>query len=255
MRSFLIFWYLFFITPFLISQNHIVVQAYDEDSGDAVSFAVIHNRMMEVSIICDNNGWGIVPIKDSTLLKISAVSYQDYYHFITFYEEKDTLKIALKHRTYDLKELVVHPYPTRILFKKAIANIELPDTNFISPHLFFIPNLKGLAEQSKAYEQGNLVSISLGSPITGIYNMLNRKERSKRKLQKLEWNDAKSAFIQKRYNEEYVYRLLGIKKMKQIEAFMEFCQPDYEFLLACSDYELACYVLNCYQSFLLNQEE
>lgn len=239
----------------ILAQEHVPIRVIDSDSKKPVSFAVVQNKMTDIAIICNEIGFGIVPIKDSTLLKTTAISYEDYFHFILNSEEVDTIEIHLKHKTYELKELIVHPYPTRLLFKKAVADLDIPDTNSVSANLFMIPNLKSIAEQSKTYEEGNLITIGLGSPISGIYNLVNRRERSKRKLQKLQWHDTKTAYIQKRYNKEYVRQLLGINKMKEIEAFMEYCKPGYDFLLASTDYELACYVLGCYQSFLLNHPD
>lgn len=238
-----------------MAQEHVPVKVIDDQTKKPVSFAVVQNRMMDLTIICNENGNGVIPVKDSTLLKISAISYEDYFRFIIHAEDVDTIRIHLKHKTYELKELVVHPYPTRILFKKAIADLDIPDTNSVSANLFMVPNLKGLAEQSKEYQEGDVVTIGLGSPISGIYNLVSRKERSKRMLRKLQRNDAKTDYILKRYNKNYVEQLLGIKELKKIEEFMEYCQPDYDFLLAATDYELACYVMNCYQSFLLNQTD
>lgn len=225
----------------------------DAETQKAVSYALIQNRNHPQKIVSNELGEAQMGVYDSTLLKISAISYEDVFRYIFLAKEVDTLQILLKHKTYELNELVIHPYPTRMLFKKAVANLDLPDTNVISANLFMVPNLKGYAEQSKTYHQGDFLTVSLGSPITSIYNLVSKRERSKRKLQKLQWQDDQQAFIYKRYNEEYVRQLLGIKKIDKIEAFMEFCQPSYSFLLAANDYELACYVLNCYESFLLNQ--
>lgn len=238
----------------LMSQEHIAIKVTDNKTKEPISYALVQNRMNNVSIIVDEQGFGYIPVGDSTLLKTSAISYEDSFHFVFKCEDSDTINIQLKHKTYELKELVVHPYPTRILFKKAIADLHIPDTNAVSANLFMVPNLKGYAEQSKSYAHGDVITIGLGSPISGIYNLVSRRERSKRKLQKLQWNDNRQAYIQKRYNRTYVEQLLGIKKLKEIEAFMKYCQPDYEYLLASTDYELACYVLDCYQSFLLNHQ-
>jgi len=239
-------------TP-LFSQQTIILNVKDAETGEAISYALIQNRSHPQKIVSNELGEARLNISDSCLLKISAISYESAFRYILKAEEVDTIQIFLKHKTYELNELVIHPYPTRMLFKKAVANLDLPDTNAISANLFMVPNLKGFAEQSKTYQHGDFITVSLGSPITGIYSLVSKRERSKRKLQKLQWEDDKQAFVHKRYNEDYVRQLLGIQEMEKIKAFMEYCQPAYTFLLAANDYELACYVLNCYESFLLNQ--
>jgi len=255
MKYFLSFVLFIVILPQLFSQQQIILNVMDAQTMKPVSYALIQNRSRPQKIISNEWGKAKFNVSDSTLLKISAISYEDFYRYILNVDEVDTLNILLKHKTYELNELVVHPYPTRMLFKKAIADLELPDTNNISANLFMVTNLKGYAEQAKNYQEGDLVTISLGSPITGIYNLFSKREKSKRKLGKLQWEDEKKAFILKRYNKDYVKQLLGLREMEKIEAFMNYCRPDYNFLLAANDYELACYVLDCYQSFLLNQAD
>lgn len=255
MKQLFIFLVFIFFTHQLLAQFHAPIKIIDYETKKPVSFAMVQNRMADVSIVCDAEGFGIIPVKDSTLLKISAISYEDYFRFIIYSEELDTIKIIMKHKTYELKELVVHPHPTRMLFKKAIADLMIPDTNSVSANLFMVSNLKGYSEQAKSYQESDFITISLGAPITGMYNLLSKREHSKRKLKKLQWNDTKAHYIQKRYNKTYVEKLLGIREMKKIKAFMEYCQPEYDFLIAATDYELACYVLNCYQSFLLNEPD
>jgi len=197
--------------------EHTPIKVLDQQTQKPVSFALVQNRMVDIAIVCNEEGNGIIPIADSTLIRVSAISYEDYFQFIIRTEDIDTIKVYLKPKTYELKELVVHPYPTRMLFKKAIVDLDIPDSNAVGANLFMIPNLKGIAEQSKEYQNGDVITIGFGSPISGIYNMANRRERSKRKLQKLKWNDSRIAYIQKRYNEEYVKQLLGLKKIKKKE--------------------------------------
>ncbi len=239
----------------LLSQEHVIVKVNDRQKNKAISYALVQNRMENIKIICNEDGYGIVPVKDSTLLKITAIGYEDYFHFMIHIEEVDTINILLKSKTYELGEFVVNPYPTIALFKKAVADLELPDTNMVSANLYMVPNLKGYAAQAKEYEEGSFLTIGLGSPISGIYNLVSKRAKSERKLKKLQWADNKNEVIAKRYNKDYVRQLTGIKKLKEIEAFLEYCRPGYDFILASTDYELACYVLNCYQSFLLNQGE
>jgi hypothetical protein len=237
------------------AQNYLTIKVLDEQTQEAVSFALIQNITLEKAFICNEEGYGLIEIHDSTLLKISAISYEHYFHFVLNTNEEDSIKILLKHKTYALKELVVHPYPTRLLFKKAFANLELKDTNAVSPNLFMATNLKGIAEQSKVYAPGDFITLTFDAPVSGIYNLVSRRENSKRKLHKMLWSDTKKAYVERRYNRKYLQQLLAIKEIQKLEEFMEFCQPTYEFILASTDYELACYVLNCYQSFLLNQQE
>lgn len=239
----------------LFSQEHVIVKVNDAQNKKAISYALVQNRTGDFKIICNEEGFGIVPVKDSTLLKITAIGYEDYFHFIIHSEEVDTINVLLQNKTYELGEFVVNPYPTVALFKKAVADLEFPDTNMVSAHLFMVPNLKGYAAQAKEYEQGAVITIGLGSPITSIYNLISNRAKSERKFKKLQWTDHQSEVIAKRYNKEYVRQLIGLKKNNEIAAFMEYCQPEYDFILASTDYELACYVLNCYQSFLLNQTE
>ncbi len=255
MKQLFTFILLLLIGQNLLSQQHVIVKVNDAQKNKAISYALVQNRMENFKIICNEEGYGIVPVKDSSLLKITAIGYEDYFHFMIHAEEVDTINILLKNKTYELGEFVVNPYPTIALFKKAVADLELPDTNMVSANLYMVPNLKGYAAQAKEYEGGSFLTIGLGSPISGIYNLVSKRAKSERKLKKLQWADNKNEVIAKRYNKDYVRQLIGLKKIEEIEAFMDYCQPGYSYILASTDYELACYVLNCYQSFLLKETD
>ena len=241
-------------TQQLFSQNYLFVKVSDEETNAAVSYALIQNRSHPQKIVSNEWGESRIPITDSTLLKISAISYEDYYYFIPNAEDVDSLKVLLKHKTYELSEFVVNPYPTVTLFKKAIADLDLPDTNMVSANLFMVPNLKGYAEQAKDYQEGAVFTIGFTSPISGIYNLVSKRAKSERKLKQLLATDRKHEVIHKRYNEDYVRQLTGIQELKKIAAFMEYCRPSMQLITSATDYELACFVLNCYQSFLLNND-
>lgn len=238
----------------IFSQNHLFVKVVDAENNEDISYALVQNRSHPQKIVSNELGESRIPIKDSTLLKISAISYEDFYYFIPKAEDVDSIKVFLKHKVYELSEFVVNPYPTVALFKKAIVDLDLPDTNMVSANLFMVPNLKGYAEQAKEYQEGAVFTIGLGSPITGIYNLVSKRVRSQKKLNRLLAADHKNEIIHKRYNEDYVRQLTGIQELKKIAAFMKYCRPGEELIKSATDYELACYVLNCYQSFLLNDQ-
>lgn len=56
-------------------------------------------------------------------------------------------------------------------------------------------------------------------------------------------------YVDHRYNAIFIKKLTGLEGA-ELDAFMKYCRPDYEFVVLVNDAELGLYILDCYKEYL-----
>jgi len=219
-------------------------------NAQRISFAKISDRTYNVQYVCDEDGRKTITVQDSCLIKISAIGYYDFYSLSGEFAD-DTIKIKMLPKVYQLKEFTLSPYPTVDLFKQAFLDLRIPDTNafeFNMAPLYLLGMKKNIR---KEYNSQEFASVSFASPISGLYNLFSSKVKSARKLNQLLGKDRRRAQVYKRYNPQLVKTITGIKDQETLKKMMSFCLPPDTFVLSASDYDLAAFILDCYEEFLI----
>lgn len=237
------------------AQNVVHLQVLSSVDGEPVSFALIEDRTYNDKFLCDEQGEIDMVIEDSTLIRISALSYHD--HFIFYHQQihGKSIEIKLLPKIYELDEFVLNPYATVALFKKAVLELQLEDSNAISAQLFLMGSLKPFELQPENFQSQDVITIGLGSPISALYNLTSKRAKSEKRYRQLTNSDKELSAMQQKYNKEIVMKLTGLKESERLDEFMEYCKPSIGFILRSSDYELALLILQRYDTFLLNHSE
>lgn len=243
------------MTSLSMSQSHIHFCISSSIDSTPISYAMLSDRTHNFKCLADEDGSKELILQDSTLIRVSAISYHDEFYLFRSLNHEDTVNIQLKPKIYELKEFVLHPYPTIMLFKKAIAQLQLEDSNSVAENLMMLESLKPYAISTENFESQDFITIGLGSPITSLYNQLSKRAKSQRKYATLMNADRKANIMKQKYNREIVQKLTGLKEGKVLEDFMDYCKPSFGFINSSSDYELAILIINRYQTFLLNHSE
>lgn len=243
---------LFTISLFAQSDELIHFRVINSTDKQEISFAKIADRTENSQFLCDEKGDAFITISDSSIIKISAIGFHDYYYFHKADQMISSLTIPLIPKVYELEEYTMAPYPTVALFKHAFENLYIEDTSAMIANLFPFGMIKPIVVNDLNAQDA--VSVSFTSPISGIYNMFSQRAKSTKKLKQLKRLDHYNLKVYKRYNPMIVERITGVTEPEILAELMEFCKPSDNYILAATDYEIAVFVLNCYERFLISGE-
>ncbi|NPD86997.1 hypothetical protein HNS38_19755 [Lentimicrobium sp. L6] len=234
------------------SQSVVHFRIKSEIDQLAISYALIYDRTHNIKFMANDNGEAKLFLQDSTLVRISAIAYEDQFYLYSNSHHQDTVELFLSSKVYELKEFVLNPYPTVMLFKKAFADLQLEDTNSIAANLMMLESLKPYAISPDHFNSQDVLTVSFTSPISLLYNSFSKRAKSEKKLQSLTQSDNRANIVKQKYNRELVMKLTGLKEGKYLEDFLVYCEPSFNFVLESSDYEIAMLIQHRYEIFLLN---
>ncbi len=237
------------------SQSVVHFRIKSEIDQLGISYAMLNDRTNNIKFVANEEGGANTFLQDSTLLRISAISYEDQFYLYRSSSHQDTVDIFLKAKIYELKEFVLNPYPTVMLFKKAIADLQLEDSSSVMANLQMMESLKPFAVSPDHFHGQDILTVSFTSPISLLYNSFSKRAKSEKKLASLTQSDNRANIMKQKYNRELVKRLTGLKEGEKLEDFLEYCEPSFEFILKSSDYEVAMLIIKRYEIFLLNHSE
>lgn len=211
-----------------------------------ISFALVENVMLNTKVISDEQGRYTIPLKRGDLLKITAIGFEDGFYIVN---DSSTIinnfPIQLKPRVYDLREFTLTPYKTVLQFKHAVTQLDLPKNNLV-PAL----NLPIFKHHSPTEDGENMGGIAFMSPITALYNAFSHKGKMAKKYRKLLANDYNNKLVRKRFTRTLVAKIVPLKTNEELDAFIEFCNFDFNFLLNASEYELIAAIQRKYTEYL-----
>ena len=214
---------------------------------EPISFALVKNEMLKTKIISDEQGRYSIPVHRGDLLKITAIGYEDGFYIVNDTSGFITnFPIQLKPRVYELKEFTLTPYKTVLQFKHAVVQLDLPENN-PAPSL----NLPFIKHHLPS--EDDIGGISFTSPISFIYNTFSHRGKMATKYRKLLANDYEDQLVRKRFTRNLVAKIVPLKTIEELDAFIEFCKFDFDFLLNASEYELIAAVQRKYAEYVQYQ--
>ncbi len=248
MKKALLFIYL--ILPLLIQaqlEERVILRGriLNTDHTPIALAHIIHLETLR-GTVSDTAGYFYIPLKFGDTLLVSRIGYTT--RIFGFTESTPVyngeIEIVLLEQIYQLKEVVIHPFPSNWKeFSEAFKNLKTdpgPQPADLQLAKEGVPNYQGPA--------GGF-GISITSPISALYDIFGREPKSRRKYAALLAFDKKEAQVKKRYNAELVKQLTGITDEEMLKKFLEFCHLDEDFVLHCSEYDLYVAILECYHSF------
>lgn len=233
------------------SRHTIRFHIANSSNKEAVSYASIIDRTHNIRYLSDELGNRELHLADSTLVKVSAIGFHDFYYLSA--NQPDTVFVKLLPKVYELKEYAVLPYPTIESFEKAFKNMDLEEENVVAFNLLPIELMRPKKAVRTDYQTSEMVSISLSSPISAFYDLYSKRAKSARKLKQLKLQDNQEKKYAKKYNREIIRMLTGIQNEERLEKMMDFCSPSRTFVAYASDYEIAVFIIDCYEKFLISE--
>ena len=208
---------------------------------EPVSYAHIQVKSKNEGWVGDYYGKFSIGLLAGDTLLITAVSFHPAVIPIplNIAGNEYLMQVILQKDTVNLKELVIHPWPsTYSQFKKEFMELDVED-----PIANLDLNLPSPEEmRNLAYPEGG---IFIPGPIGILYNQFSREARLKRTYAEL----MKKERADKRYNASIVSRVTGMKNADDIKKFIEFCALQIKFILESTDYELYAAILDCYGEY------
>lgn len=248
MKKALLFIYL--ILPLLIlsqEEDRVILRGriLNTDHTPVALAHIIHLETLR-GTVSDTAGYFYIPLKLGDSLLVSRIGYSTrifgFTESTTIY--KGEIEIVLLEQIYQLKEVVIHPFPRSWQeFSEAFKNLKTDP----GPQ----PADLQLAKEGILSYQGPSggFGINMTSPISALYYIFGREPKSRRKYAALLASDKKEAQMRKRYNTELVKQLTGITDEEMLKKFLAYCNLDPDFVLLSSEYDLYVAILECYNSF------
>lgn len=135
---------------------------------------------------------------------------------------------------YELKEVTINNLGTYHDFKRNFLSIQPKKELVINLGLPAIkPGIPKLLDDEYVKSAG----FAIRSPISFLYFNLNEKEKSKRKIYKLQYEAPITYEIEKKYNREKVGKWTGLTDF-ELNEFIVFCNFDRNYLLNTSEFEI-----------------
>jgi hypothetical protein len=220
------------------SVYHLFARITGSSDHTPVQFAHIINRNTGHGNISDTLGFFNIRVHLADIIHISAIGYYGHSFRIT-----DSLlvtsripNIELTSRSYPIDQVNVYLLGSYEQFKYKVLGLKLPEPKIkINPA--FLKDIEMAADTLDSIEP-----ISLGSPITAIYNLLSKEGKSMRRLAELQKQEALERKLYPKYNRNLVGHISGLEGI-ELNEFMIFCNFDPGFLLEATDYQIAVAIL------------
>jgi len=222
----------------------------NEQTGDPVQYSHIINQTRNYAIITDSLGYFSINVHQEDLLVATAIGYYD----LPIYISDSVAGINRFHtyrmipKIYTIQEIDVNRLGTYEQFKRDFLNLELPEPEHPANPCVF-------SDIDKGIDTLDIIgTISLGSPITAIYNLVSKEGKSLRKLKKLQEEEKFRKRVENKYNTEMLIRITGMQGQELYE-FINFCKFSRNFILESSEYEIIEKVLEKLNEYILKESE
>ena len=196
--------------------------------------------------ITDSAGFFSLPLSFGDTLVVSHMGYSTRVFEVSpthsFY--RNYLEIKLLNKVYELKEVVIRPFPgTWEEFRYAFKNLKIDP----GPQPADLALAKAGTLQYTMPENG--AGMTLQGPITALYNLFSKEGKSRQKLAELKARDQKPGASRKGLDTDLIKVLTGITDQETLERFMAFCRMDENFISQSNTYEICLAILDCYREF------
>lgn len=143
-----------------------------------------------------------------------------------------------------------------------IAAVELPGISLRKPNYRF-DSLQNRKEYEKVFNYRKpglrISSLSPGSGSVGagagidINELINvfrfRRNKNMKFLQGWLIKEEQEKYIDYRFNKSFIRKLTFLYDEEELDAFMKYYRPEYEFVVALNEAELGMYILECFEDF------
>ncbi len=189
---------------------------------------IVLNKRTKQGLLSGVNGDFVINIQFQDTLIFSCTGFQTNQWILTdtSQQSKSPITIVLKKQIQQLKEVTVYGTKTYDEIRKEFSNLKV--------------------KQTDTYRD-----VSAMSPITLLYEKLNRQERSKRQVAEMENEDRKRAALKDLFR-LYVSKDILDLSDNQFDEFIGFLHLSTSYINNTTEYDLAVYIKERYRLFKIN---
>ncbi len=216
-----------------------------------VQYAHITNVTRQRFVTTRDSGEFMIYANYNDVIHITAIGFHVYrFEADSSLDFSLPLVFLLAPAEYGLDTITITPLPPRELFGKAFLSLQLEDDK---PDLHIIPeNLNEIEYPTDARsvrtrypnEGGLGVNVPLGKIFKGMRPDKISDERKAENEARAIWEE-----IERKYGNEIVGRLTGLKEEQEIVEFKKFCNLSNDYILNHKEYDVALAVMDCYKEY------
>ncbi|NND76737.1 MAG: hypothetical protein HKN39_00960 [Flavobacteriales bacterium] len=209
------------------SQVRIVGSAFDKETGNKLINILVVNKTNGNGTFGDKYGDYNILVGKNDSIVISAFGYSSF----TF-----SLKDSIPRTAYSIKPLLSKP----LYFLKPvtiIAERELED---------IVEDIQELGYTKEDYMLSGVDALQ--SPITFLYQVFSRRERSKRLVAELVNEERKRRLLKELFRKYIDYEIIDLED-NEFDEFIDYCSVSESFLQSSSQYEFLMYIKYMYRQW------
>lgn len=219
----------------------------DEQTRAPIPFVHIYTGSLESGTVADEKGFFLASVTATDTLIFSCVGYHLFKLDVrSLKKEMSTdIVISMAPKVYLLNDLNVNAYPSLEEFKREVVDLNIePETTSFSIN---VPTGYLRSSPFRATDKGE-PGVRITGPASLLYNAFSREGKQNRRLRTYHRQQENHDEIKRKYNLEMVKNITQLNE-GQAKRFMEWCTFDDDYILQCSEYELAVAVLKCLDEF------
>ena len=216
----------------------------NKKDGKPVPFVHVINVTTKQGTTSNLQGRFTISIKKEDSLLFSAIGFERYTFSLKEGVETAKLSITIEMDTesMELEPVQIFAYRDERALKQAILELNIP----VEPEKEVI-QLPGFYYGPRK----EVAATPLSNPLSYIYEKFGKRPREERKYKRLEEeHDTWRTQVLEKYNPALVKEITGLPE-EQIEAFMEFCKMDNQFISVSSNYEIVVAINQCFDEYLV----
>jgi len=219
----------------------------NKEDRSPVPYVSIMNRSNLTGTITDTAGHFSILMPRHDTLHLSAIGFKNVYLSVPDSIESNMyfINIILDKKTYSISTVKVYGLTKKEQFKREFTELKIEPT---VQEANAMKNFPDFQTSIKNTTQNPQPTISLGSPITALYDQFSKEGKSKRKLAELTEQDKISEKIKTKFNEKIVGTITRFKG-DTLTSFMKFCNFPESFILNAGDYDLAVAIKRKYYEY------
>lgn len=202
-------------------------QVIDTNSYRPYYNLMVVNKSTGIGHFGSSTGKFDVTINKSDTLLISTTGYQTIKFSVkdSVYKSKYNIKFYLSQWSIELAEANIKPLKSSDDLQKERKDLEREDV-----------------ERTKGLE-------AISSPITALYEFFSQKERSKRLVAKMEYQDKKNKVLKELFRLYVAHDIIDLNS-SEFDGFIKFLNIPDSFFRNASEYEMILYIKKRYKLFL-----
>lgn len=230
------------LKPFQLIRGRLV----NSRTGGPVVFAQVIDKELRSGVLSDSVGFFSLTARINDTLYIRSINFNPIDIKVT-----DTLTwqfriptIRLTEQVYELGTVDIYGWGTYQEFKYKILHAPAPEDKAKKLQEDLIRAIRKGPANGGQVQMG----ISLGSPITALYNAFSKEGKFHRRFERVKERDKAFLMTYQKFNRDMVARVTGLTG-NLLDEFMLFCRPDETFLLEANEYDINHKIWEDYERF------